>query len=398
MRVVTPDVRSPRDEDELRAVWEMLCRAFGWKSADFERFAAGPPMDRTLAVYVDDEPVACARIRPFGQFFGGRRIAMGGFSPVGVAPEYRGRGFGSLVTSAQYPRLRDEGEVIAGLYPATTALYRKVGFELSGVWGRQRICTRELQRLPPARHVRTRRAGEADFSAIEACYARVAPNTPGFLDRSRNWWDRLLTGDPTQQLYVVDGDDGAVAGYVRYRIRMQPDMNDSTIDVDECIADTAEVMHALWHLVGSSSSITPHAHVVGPAEHPLLFSLSEQEYLEAKDEWRWMTRVIDARHAIAARGFAPGLCGSVDLRVDDPQCDWNDGRWRLAIDDGEARLERGGAGDVELGIAAFSALYTGYVPARTLAGAGRLRGGSERAIALLDAAFAGPTPWMPDFF
>jgi predicted acetyltransferase len=157
-------------------------------------------------------------------------------------------------------------------------------------------------------------------------------------------------------------------------------------------------MHALWHLIGSSSSIAPKTNIVGPPEHPLLFSLAEQEYLEAKIEWRWMTRVVDAPGAIAARGFAPGLCGSVDLRVVDQQCDWNDGRWRFVVDDGDARLEHGGAGDVELGIAALSALYTGYVPARTLAAAGRLHGGTERAIALLDAAFAGPTPWMPDFY
>src|SRR5207342_1707586 len=111
----------------------MLSRAFGWPEADFARWLSGPPPERVLAAFVDDEPVACARVREFGQWFGGRRVPLGGFSPVGVAAEFRGRGLGSLITSSQYPLLRERGEVLAGLYPATNALYRKVGFELSGV-------------------------------------------------------------------------------------------------------------------------------------------------------------------------------------------------------------------------------------------------------------------------
>jgi predicted acetyltransferase len=396
---VVPEVRVPHDDDELRAVWAMLCRAFGWNVADYDRFASGSPIDRVLAVFVGDEPVACARIRPFGQFFGGRRLAMGGFSPVGVAAEHRGRGYGSLVTAAHFPRLRDEGEVIAGLYPATTTLYRKVGFELAGVWGIREIRTRELQRVPPARGVPTRRASETDHGAIEACYARVARNTPGFLDRSRAWWDRIFTAKPEQQIYVVDGDHaGEIAGYVRYTMVMVENMAHSYVNVAECIADDTEVQHALWRLVGSSSSIAPRTKLIGPGEHPLLFSLPEQEDLEHRDEWRWMTRIVDAPGAIAQRGYPPGVRGSVSLRVVDPQCDWNEGRWRFAVDDGNATLEHGGDGEVELGIGAFSAMFTGYAPARTLATAGLLRGASDRDVATLDAAFAGPTPWMADFF
>jgi predicted acetyltransferase len=395
---MVPEVRSPRDDEEQRRVWAMLCRAFGWNVADYDRFAAGAPLERVLAVFVDDEPVACARIRAFGQFFGGRRVPMGGYSPVGVAAEHRGRGYGSLITAAHYPRMRELGEVLSGLYPATTALYRKVGFELGGVWGVRKMRTQELQRVPPARGVTIRRAGDDDRGAVEACYARVARAHAGFLDRNAPWWDRIF-GAEHQQIYVVDGDrPGEVAGYVRYKLQMQPNMTDSTIDVAECMADTTEVMHALWHLVGTSSSIAPSALIVGPPEHLLYLSLSEQEYLESEDEWRWMTRVIDAPGAIAARGYAPGVRGCVDLRLVDPQCEWNDGRWRLEVDDGNATLARGGDGDIELGVGAFSALFTGYAPARTLALTGLLRGGSDRELGVLEAAFAGPTPWMPDFF
>jgi predicted acetyltransferase len=390
------ETRTVRDEDELRRVWEMLCRAFGWNAADFERFAPGAPLDRVLAVFDDDVPVACARIRTFGQFFGGKRVALGGYSPVGVAAEHRGRGYGSHVTAAHFPLLREQGEVLAGLYPATTALYRKVGFEIAGVWSRRTVKVRELTRVPAARGIVTRRATDEDRAAIEACYRRVAQHTNGFLDRSAPWWDRIFAAS-SQQTYVVDGTDGAIDGYVRYSLEWK-DAPVATLVVNECMATEPDVLHALWHLVGSSSSIAPDAQLIAPPEHPLFLTLREQEYLTFDYEWRWMARIVDAPGAIAQRGYPRGLNAAVDLRIVDPQCDWNDGRWRFVVDDGEARLEAGGNGDVEIGIGPLSALYTGYATTTTLAAAGLLRTADRDVATGLDAAFAGPTPWMPDFY
>ena len=307
---MAPVVRTPRDEDEMRAIWAMLSRVFGWPAADFARWAGGPPRERVLAAFVDDEPVACARVREFGQWFGGRRVPLGGFSPVGVAAEFRGRGLGSLITTSQYPLLRERGEVLAGLYPATNALYRKVGFELSGVWAMHKTRTRELQHLPLGRGTPTRRATEVDFPAIEACYARVARNLPGFLDRGRNWWDQRIFAAEEQQIYVVDGDAGDVAGYVRYTMRWPPQSGTAVIDVAELLADDPIVAHTLWRLVGSSSSIAADCTIIGPPEHPLSLSLPEQD-LATASEWRWMTRLIDAPGAIAARGYPPNTTATV---------------------------------------------------------------------------------------
>jgi predicted acetyltransferase len=390
------ELRSPHGEDEMRAIWAMLCRAFGWNVADFERFAAGGPPERILAVFLDGEPVACSRIRDFGQFFGGRRVPMGGYSPVGVGAEHRGRGFGSLVTAAQFPSLREHGQVLAGLYPATNALYRKVGFELAGVWSMHRTRTRELQALPLGRGMSARRASDADRGAIERCYRRVARNIPGFLDRNHNWWDRIFATEK-QQIYAVEDAGDEIAGYVRYTLRWPERASVATIDVAELLADDADVAHVLWRLVGSSSSIAPDCTIVGPPEHPLMLALPEQD-LVTSNEWRWMARIVDAPGAIAARGYGPGTKLAIPLRITDAQCDWNNGRWNLVIEDGEGRLERGGDGAVELGIGAVSSLYTSYASPWQLTTAGLLRGGDARTLTELAAAFAGPAPWMPDFY
>ena len=118
------EIRQPTGEDELRLVWALLRRSFNWAD-DGDRFikSAGP-LDRCLIAVEDGEIAGFSRVRPFGQFYGGRSVPMAGVSPVGVDPQFRGRGVASQVTTAQFDRARDRGDVISGLYPATTKLYR----------------------------------------------------------------------------------------------------------------------------------------------------------------------------------------------------------------------------------------------------------------------------------
>src|SRR5690348_6096542 len=140
-----PVLRHPETDEEVERCWEVIVRAFNFPRPDKDRFVDGLDRQRALAVFVGDEVAAFSRIRPFGIYYGGKRIPMGGHSPVGTAPEFRGRGFGSMVTAGHFADLRERGEVVAALYPATTAVYRGVGFGLAGVWALHKLTTRSLQ-------------------------------------------------------------------------------------------------------------------------------------------------------------------------------------------------------------------------------------------------------------
>ena len=175
------EVRAPADEGEIRLAWQMLSRSFGWPLADEEKFVEGiGPLERCRVAVVDGEVAAFSRLRPFGQFHGGRRVAMGGHSPVGVGPEFRGRGLGTTITAAHYDAMRERGEVLAALYPATTRLYRGAGFEIAGVWSERTFPIRSLQMLPPGGgSLRPRRARREDVAAVKDCYRRCAATHPG---------------------------------------------------------------------------------------------------------------------------------------------------------------------------------------------------------------------------
>lgn len=377
----------------------MLCRAFNWQPGDADAWMAHVHRDRCLALFSGPDVVAFSHLRPFAQFFGGRAVPMGGYSPIGVAAEHRGRGHATAVTVAHFPAMRDRGEPIAALYPASTRLYRRAGFELAGVRSTRTLSARTLQLLPVPSEIAVRAGTEEDLPAVRACYRRIAPDHDGWLDRPDVWWERLL-GERFDQhhLYVVDGEAGDLLGYVRYD-HLPPEGREwgYTIAVAEVVTARAEVEAALWRLVGSSSTLVETVHAVGPPEHPLLLALPEQD-LRTRGELRWMLRVVDARAAVGARGFPPAVEVGVDLELEDHDCPWNAGRWRLSIEGGVGRLDPGGRGTVRLGPRGLAALWSGYAPPATLAQAGLLDGGTPADLAGLRAGFAGPTPWMPDFF
>jgi predicted acetyltransferase len=125
--------------------------------------------------------------------------------------------------------------------------------------------------------------------------------------------------------------------------------------------------------------------------------LPEQD-LAPTDAMRFMVRIVDVPAAFEARGYPPGARVDVGFEVEDKDCPWNSGRWRLTVEDGRASVDKGGDGAVKASPSALATLFSGYQPARALAAAGLLTGATERDLAALGHALAGPTPWMPEIF
>jgi predicted acetyltransferase len=331
-------------------------------------------------------------VLPFGQWFGGRSVPMGGVSAVAVRPEHRGRGHGTRVMRAALAAMRARGEAVSCLFPAVVRFYRTLGWEIAGAVTYREVPTRALTVFSPS-EVDVRRAGAADLAAVRACYTRVARETNGFTDRGETRWKWIadqLDGD----FLFLAGDDG----YVLYRHDKPPPQQDAFgIVVRELIATTPAALRGLWGMLGASASVVPKITFRGGPQDALPFFLGAPDVVVSRERL-WMLRLVDSAAAIAARGFAARARVSVPLEIADPEFPENTGRFVLAVEDGRGRLEPGGEGTIRVGIGALSALFTGWAGTATLARAGLLEGGAPGERAALDLAFAGPTPWMVDEF
>lgn len=389
--------------EDLPSIWDVFVRGFDFPPDRFQEWLADPGPDRVVGSFDErGRAVAGSRLIAFGQWYGSRRVPMAGFSPIAVVPEQRGRGLGRAVTAGQYGDMRDRGEVAAGLFPSSVALYRSVGFELAGGYVERRIPSAHLAAISSRPAVVVRPGDAEDVAAVRACYDRIAPTRHGHLDRPEEMWRRKVPFDLTGlHLYVVDDLTGAapaIAGYAVYRhVKTRPPF-DYAIHVVELMADDPDVSAALWRVVGSSGTQAPHVSVVGPPDDPLFLQLPMADPTAVRSEIRWMVRLIDASAAIAARGYRRSARARVELEIVDADAPWNAGRWVLEASDGEASLERGGAGTVEVSIGGLSSLWAGYASARTLAAAGLLRSTDPSGLDDLDEVFAGPPPALLDFY
>ena len=389
------ELRHPESDSDWDQTFEVLRRAFNL-TVERERWQPNQPAEMLWQLYDGAQLLATSRNNDWGQWFGGRRVRTAAIAGVAVAPQHRGRGYASELFRRTLLAWRDQGFAQSGLMPATTGLYRGVGYEVSAVWSDRTIATRALRDLPRASHVQVRVATVEDLPKMRECMQRVTRTRDGWLDMADQWWSWWSTTyDEGFGFAAVHGDD--VLGYVWYRHVPDPAWGFG-ISTEGVVADDVDVYCALWQTLASSSSMVHSLKVRNlPPENPLLLMLPEQDLVPGL-ELRYMSRLLDVPSAVAARGYPAGLDVTVDVAVEDPIIDANAGRWRLQVRDGVGSAEPGGDGAIELDVGALSSIFTGWATPETMRLAGRLRGGGDDDVAALRAMFAGPTPSLQLFF
>lgn len=387
---------------ELEQAWELDRDAFHAPAWRRELFLRLDPA-RVIGAFEGGRLCAMAAAHPLAQYFGGRPVPMGGLASVAVAPDRRGGGLAKQVCAAALRAMRERGEAISSLYPATTSLYRALGWEVAGLYVWHKVAPAALRALPAPARRSLRPASLEEIALLRGCYDRVASGTPGFLARSDAWWQRLAAAWKGHSVYVALGEGGGVDGYL---VSLQLDGEYGALGgpfrmaVRELVAATRDAALSLWGLCGSWSSQVSDLYAVGAAEDSLLFAAPEQ-VLQTLAQIRWMTRIVDAARAVAARGFPDGLELEVPVSLLDSVLPENHGAFVLRVRKGQgelARAARAAADAPRLAIGGFASLYTGFAPTARLDRAGLLEGGSPGARAALDAAFAGPTPSCQDEF
>lgn len=180
-----------------------------------------------------------------------------------------------------------------------------------------------------------------------------------------------------------------------------------TIRVRDWMAGSRGALASLFWTLGSGST---QAEIVAYASSPedALLLLLDDQLERVHGDIRVMTRIVDPAGAIAQRGFAEALSVDVPFVLvergatgEAASLAANAGAWRLQLSGGDGRLERTGddaPGAPRLSAGGLAALYTGWAPTALLARTGLLEGGRPDQRAALDAAFAGPTPWLPEEF
>jgi predicted acetyltransferase len=380
----------PARADEIDTLNGVLEQALTFGAGTMAPWTLALGHDNMRAVRRAGRPVAGIGFISMGHYFGGRSVPAAGITAVGVAPDQRGSGVGLWMLRRSLEELHDQGVPLASLYPATTAFYRRTGFE--------RAAQRTIYELPVAAiglrdyTLEAAPAGPEDYGTIKQLYAQQGERSAGLIDRPEFYWNLIFTPRDKQAYKFIVRRDGVPEGYVVF---LHAGWGDP-LQVRDIVALTPAAGRRLLTMLADHRSMIETLRIPGGPSDPLLFLLPEQKH---KAAWTLdlMLRLVDVAAALEARGYAPGVAGELHLDVRDDMLPWNQGRLVLSVADGRAQARPGGQGRIQLHARDLAALYSGYLTAAELAAAGTLAG-PDADLALASLIFAGPRPWTPDMF
>lgn len=341
-----------------------------------------------------DEPVAYLGWYAVGQWFGGRSIRCAGIAAVGVEPHRRSSGFASRIVAESLRELAEANFPLAALYPSNLALYRRADFEISGGRYELRTPCASLRRHEPLERVVELPDGVND-PRVRRLYARVAATHNGWIDRNEAIWDRVrdFRGEVREGFGVERG--GELAAYVFVARRKRRQLGFDLMCGDLAAVDGA-AGRAILGFLGSHGTIGVDVQIFAAPWDPIAALLAEEPKRHAL-HFPWMLRVLDLDAALPARGFAPNVRGELHVDVEDTLIPRNAGKRVIVVENGVARVERGGSGRVRMRARALGPWFSGFATAEALAFAGHVEGPSDD-LATATALMSGTPPTTSDFF
>ncbi len=402
----------PLTADLVPAFRSAISSTFGYDAdledaAEAARFEALFDRERMFPVFDGDEIVATGGDFAFEMAVPGeQQVATSGLTIVTVRPTHTRRGALTMMMREHFARARERGEALGALWASEFPIYSRFGYGASG-----EICDITLDARQAGRGggedgvvVRLIDVEEAK-KVLPGIYESIQPSRPGMYKRSDEWWAHRHFADPEKYRggasalrYAVAEAGGEPVGYMSYRQKASWEhLSEGEILIRDMMPATDAGYRALWHYAVNIDLFPIVKYWNNPVDDPLPFLLEDGRAVETKVFDGLWTRLIDVPAALRARRY--GADGVLVMRVGDSFGEWNDGTYRIEVDDGVAACERTTREpDVSLPASTLAALYLGGRSARTLARVGLLHG-DPAAVAKLDSLFRSyPAPWCPEIF
>ena len=197
---------------------------------------------------------------------------------------------------------------------------------------------------------------------------------------------------------VTRAPNGRVAGYASFTLEKDAGHLDVSFKVscNHLVASSLPGYASLLAYMRGFRGLGQALEFPGPPADPLSIVVEEQR-VQPSWTFRWMLRLLDVKAALEARGHPPGS-GEAVIAVEDGMFPENRGPWRVVAEDGKVSVtEADGVRVAPIPIGTLSSMYSGYLSPHDAARLG-LIDGDDPAVPVLARLFAGPAPYMLDWF
>ena len=400
------EIREPRD-DELDEVAYTTAYSFeGDRSPEaLEGIRRLFTVLRPLAAFQDGRLVASLGLLPTAMAVNGGSQPFAGVANVACLPEHRRRGHvGRLLTRA-LEMMREEGQVLSGLFTPHFALYRRYGWMLAGRGMRYSFSTRDVTLTVPGQpRGEAIRVSEQEWAGLDAVYRALISRHNGYLHRGGDWWRAaVLRNFYDRRGGILDavvwmGEDDQRRGYVIYDVARPADAGQRLRVRDFVALDSDAYVGLVRYLL--HHDIASPLQWWAPLDDPFLSLLDDPGRVEVAYEQGMFLRVVDVPGAFAVRPCLADASARLTLELTDKAAPWNAGCWRLEAEDGHTRAQKWeGIADLSLDVTVLAALFDGFLSPSEAARGGLLKVHNGSALTDADRIFAvlGP-PFTADYF
>ncbi|KRO16927.1 GNAT family N-acetyltransferase [Lacticaseibacillus saniviri] len=325
--------------------------------------------------------------------FHGTTYAMRGIGYVASYPEASGKGsIGQLMTAA-FDEMQQHKVTVSYLAPFSSTFYRRFGYEDAFTMTTHTIAARDFPRIAksPATVVRTPFADA--IPAMSAIYANQSATKKGGVIREDWWWDNIRVHRPQYEVALAYLND-AVSGYIIYS------RNYPTLTVHESFANDVASLRALWRFIGAHQTAFEDFSIQ-TADPELQYDfVPEARHLKTTIAPYMMARIVDVADFLNRYPYQIDALAPVILEITDDNIVANNGKWQLAIADGQGQMARVSdetPSDIQLRQEQLVQASFGVRSLQQLAALERVSGEAS-AIAQLSAAFKHERSQLYDYF
>lgn len=370
LRLVSPD-----DTTAVRDLWQYCF-------ADEEHFAqwyfqSYYKPENTLGVYEGKRLLAATQVIGYTIMLRDKPFEAGYVVGVSTSPDARRQGLGREMLAGALQLMHRRGQGISLLMPFEGDFYYRYQWQFAYFKQQLTLPIQELRGL--ARSFGEPRLVDAQkhLSELEQVYANFCRGRNGYVRRTAENWQRLLSDVHLQQGYccVLYAEEEPV-GYAFYTLQ------DKAIQVVEMAYSHYQACCGLLDYFYGHRSHCQTFSWAAPADEALPYELPKSKDVLTLYPYL-MLRVVDAEQVLAALNYPKELSMTLRLKLTDNLADWNNGIFALTIDQGKAAVMRqtGSDWDMTMDIGALSLLVSGSADCRQLLWRGLLTAADE---AILD--------------
>jgi predicted acetyltransferase len=290
-------------------------------------------------VFVGDDLVSVCGHYDFRTNLRGERIRLAGLAAVATPPEHRREGHVGAIVDDALERWRGEYPLSA-LWPFARSYYEQFGWATANTATTYTCPPEQLAFARGAAEGRARPVEPDEWRVLQSVHETAAERTTLALERrSETWWrERVLSegGDERPWAYVWERD-GEARGYLVYDFEDAGEgFENRRLAVDDMAAVDHEARLGLLGFLADHDSQATEVRLPGDDRTDLLDLVPDPDAVDCEVETGPMVRVVDVTDALETCPYPAEANADLTLAVTDATADWNDGRFRFAVADGEA--------------------------------------------------------------